>query len=119
MKSSLPIFLLLPILVGCTPRPTQNASLVSNTATSQSPIRQTLQPTETPTRTPRLTLTSKPILTATRIRPTLPVATLNARATLAPLEELCDEFETDSERSSEMSPTGDWFAIRCGYQRNQ
>jgi len=119
MKPSLPIIFLLLTLVGCTLNPTQDASLVSNTATFQSSISQTSQPSETPTRTPRPTLTSKPTLTATRIRPTIPVATLNARATLEPLEELCNEFETDSDRSSEMSPNGEWFAISCGYKRNQ
>lgn len=114
MRYFAPIILIVLTLAGCTLNPAQNTSLVSNTATFQSSL-----PSETPTRTPRPTLTSKPTVTETRIRPTIPVATLNARATLEPLEALCDEFDTDSDRSSAMSPNGEWFAIRCGYKRNQ
>lgn len=119
MKSSLPIIFLLLIIVGCTPRPAQNASLVSNTATFQPTISTISPSTETPSLTPRPTLRQKPTLKPTRIRPTIPVATLNAQETLEPLEKLCDEFEADSGRSSEMSPNGEWFAISCGYKRNQ
>lgn len=119
MKSSLPIIFLLLITVGCTPRPAQNAHLVSNTATIQPTISKISPSTETPSLTPRPTLTQKPTIKATRIRPTIPVATLNAQATLEPFEKLCDEFESDSSRSSVMSPNGDWFAISCGYKRNQ
>lgn len=65
--------------------------------------------TSVPTRTPRLTVTE------TLIPPTIPVATLNAAATLVALGDLCDEFEPDSSRYSEISPDGMWFFISCGY----
>src|SRR5688572_25463882 len=113
MKPSLAIIFLLLILAGCTPKLTQNASLVSNTATFQPPISVTAPLTEIPRDTP------KPTLTLTPVPPTIPAATLNAAATLGVLEDLCDEFESDSSRSSEISPDGEWFATSCGYERNQ
>jgi hypothetical protein len=109
MKPSLPILFLLVILAGCMPKPTQNASLVSNTATFQPSIGKTLPLTETP----------RPTVTFTRVRPTIPAATLNAIATSEALESLCDEFESDSSRFSRISPNGEWAAISCGYKRNQ
>lgn len=121
MKSFLPIILLLITLSGCVSKPSQDISLVSNTATFQSSIGKTSTSTVLPaqTRTSIPTLTQRPTLVATSIPPTIPVATLNAQATLTPLEKLCDEFQTDSSRYSEISPNGEWFAISCGYKRNQ
>lgn len=105
--SSILIISILLLVASCISKP--------YTATFQS----TINETSTSTRTPRPTLTRKPTVTATLIRPTIPAATLIAKSTLEPLEKLCDEFETDSTRSSEISPYGEWFAISCGYKRNQ
>jgi len=118
MKSFFLNILLLLIISGCVSKPSQDTSLVSRTATFPSNIDKTstssvLLPTQT--RTP----TQEPPMVATSIPPTIPVATLNALATLEPLEKLCDEYQTDSSRYSEISPNGEWYAISCGYKRNQ
>ena len=83
--------------------------MASNTATIQPTISKATPPTDTPT----LTLTPFPV------PPTIPVATLKAQATMESLEVVCDEYETDSSRYVRISPNGEWFAISCGYKRNQ
>jgi hypothetical protein len=113
MKSFLLVIFLLLILVGCKSASTNDASLISSTATFQPTISKTSPATGTPTQTPR------PTLTLTPVPPTIPAATLNAKATSEALEQLCDQFEADSNRSAEISPDGEWFAIRCGYEWNQ
>lgn len=95
--------------MGCTSRPVQNTSVASNTATFQPTISKTTLPTDT----------LRPTLTPSPIPPTIPVATLKAQATMESLEVVCDEYETDSSRYVRVSPNGEWFAIRCGYKRNQ
>jgi hypothetical protein len=109
---------LLFILAGCVSKGTQNSSSVLHTATIERTLDRT-SPTNEPTHTPRPTLTREPTLLPTRTPPFISVATLNAKATLETSEELCNEFESDSSRSSEISPDGEWFAISCGYKRNQ
>ncbi len=113
MKPFLPIIFLLLIFAGCMSKPTQNANLVSNTTSFQPSISKTSPPSQTSIETLR------PTLSPTRVRPTIPVATLNAKATSEVLESLCDEFESDSSRFSRISPNGGWVAISCGYKRNQ
>jgi WD40 repeat protein len=113
MKPSLTIIFLLLILAACASKPTQNSSSVLNTATYQPTLNNTLPATETATLTPR------PTLALTPTPPTIPAATLIAIATSEALEKSCDQFESDSNRSSEISPYGEWFAINCGYKRNQ
>lgn len=113
MKPSLTTIFLLLIIAACTSKPTQDSNLVLNTATYQPTLANTLPPAETVTLTPRPTLTLTPIL------PTIPATTLIAKATSEALEKSCDQFESDSNRSSEISPDGDWSAIRCGYKWNQ
>lgn len=95
--------------MGCTSRPTQNTSVASNTATIQPTISKTTPPIDTLT----------PTLTPSPIPPTVPVATLKAQATMESLEVVCYEYETDSSRYARISPNGEWFAISCGYKRNQ
>lgn len=113
MKSFLLVVFLLLILVGCKSTSTNDVNLISSTATFQPTINKTSPATGTPTQTPRPTLTLTPVL------PTIPAATLNAQATSESLEHLCDQFDADSNRSSEISPDGEWFAIKCGYKWNQ
>lgn len=69
--------------------------------------------TQTPSQTPKPTKTLSPV------PPTIPIATLNAKATLEAFSHLCDEFETDSSRYARISPDGKWVSISCGYKRNQ
>jgi len=113
MKTSLPTFFFLLIFAGCTLQSAPNPNLVANTATLQPIISKTSLPTQTPTQT------STPTLTPTRARPTVPAATLNAQATSAVLESLCDEFESDSTRHVKISSDGQWVSISCGYKRNR
>lgn len=94
-------------------QPTLNPSLVASTATFQSIISRISLPTEIPT------LTSIPNLTPTRVRPTVPAATLNAQATSVVLESLCDEFESDPSRHVIISSDGQWVSISCGYKGNR
>lgn len=95
-------------------KPNQTAGLISNTATTPPTIGITAPLAETLQGTLKPGLTPTPIPTST-----IPVSTQNAAATLGALDSLCDEFESDSSRSSDMSPDGKWFAISCGYIRNQ
>lgn len=113
MKPSLSIFFFLLIFTGCKSQSEPIPSLVANTATSQPIISKTSLPTETPTQT------TIPTLTPTRVQPTVPAATLNAQATSAVLESLCDEFESDSTRHVKISSDGQWVSISCGYKRNR
>lgn len=113
MKPSLSVIFLLLFLVGCTSQPPQNENVVLNTATIHPTISETITSTDTPTRIPRPTRTPAPI------PPTISAATLNAKATMESLEVVCDNYETDSGSYVRMSPNGEWFAINCGYKRNQ
>jgi hypothetical protein len=117
MKLFLPIIFVLLIISGCTSVSDQNESLIVHTATIQPPPSITLLPSKTstpiPSQTPKLTKTLIPVT------PTISVATLNAEATSEAVINLCDEFETDSDRYAILSPNGEWVAIRCGYKRNQ
>jgi hypothetical protein len=113
MKPSLYVIFLLLTLLGCASPPTQNTRAASNTATLKPIISKTIPATDTPTQTPRPTLTLSPV------PPTIPMATLKARATMKSLEVVCDEYKTDSSGYARISPNGEWFAISCGYKRNQ
>ena len=105
--SSILVISILLLVAGCVSK--------SPAATFQT----TINETPTSTRTPRPTLTRKPTITSTLIRPTIPAATLIAKSTLEPLQKQCAGYETDSSSYSEISPNGEWFAISCGYKRNQ
>ncbi|MCB9135551.1 MAG: PD40 domain-containing protein [Anaerolineales bacterium] len=123
---SLVIFVML--LSGCSEA--QTSASVQPTLTISSPtltltLIQTLleTSTKTPTDTPKPTVsptqTPRPSTTSAPIPPTVPIATLNARATIETLEDLCLEYKTDSNRAVEISPDGEWVAIGCGYDTNQ
>jgi hypothetical protein len=116
MKSFLLVIFILLFIAGCTSISGRNESLL-HTATIQSSPSKPILPTETLTRTP--SQTPDPTKTLTLVSPTIPVATLNAEATLEAVTNLCDEFETDSSRYATMSPDGKWVSISCGYKRNQ
>lgn len=117
MKPFLAVIFVLLIMTGCTPVSSQNESLFAHTATIQLSSSKAAFPTGTSTLTP--SQTSEPTKTLTPVPPTIPIATLNAEATLAAFSNLCDEFETDSSRYVEISPDGKWVSISCGYKRNQ
>jgi hypothetical protein len=117
MKSFSPIILTLLIIAGCTSVSGQDDNLVTPTAIVQSSPGTITLPTKTLTQTP--SQTPKPTKTLTPVTPTIPVATLNAEATLEAFSNLCDEFETDSDRYGVISPDGKWVSISCGYKRNQ
>lgn len=108
MKPSLPIILLLLICVGCTSISTPTVSLVTDVAL--------IQPTKSETSAPSQTATQIPQPTPTA---TLPVATLNAQATLDTLVKVCEEFDSNASGYSSISPDGKWFATSCGSKRNQ
>ncbi|MDL1943576.1 hypothetical protein FBQ99_14680 [Chloroflexi bacterium CFX2] len=117
MKSFLSVVLTLLIISGCTSVSRQNESLITHTATIQSSPSKIVLPTKTLTRTP--SQTPEPTKILTPVPHTIPVATLNAEATLEAFSNLCDEFETDSSRYGKISPDGKWISISCGYKRNQ
>lgn len=114
MKSFLPVIFTLLIIVGCTAVSSQNESFVTPTTILQSSPSTIELPTKTFTQAP--SQTPKPTKT---FPPTIPVATLNAEATLEAFSNLCDKFETDSSRYKLISPNGKWVSISCGYTRNQ
>lgn len=121
MKHFLLIIFILLIISGCASVSGQNESSIAYTATIQLTASQTMLPTKTSTQTPSQTpsQTPKPTKTFTPVPPTIPVTTLNAKATLAAFTNLCDEFETDLSRDAQISPDGKWVWISCGYDRNQ
>lgn len=97
--------------------PRQGESLITHTSTIQSSPTDIVLTAETLTRAP--SQPSEPANTLTPVPPTVPIATLNARATLEAFGILCDDFETDSNRHGKISPDGKWISISCGYKRNQ
>lgn len=114
MKSFLPVVFALFIISGCTTASSQDESFVTPVAIVQSSPSTIALPTKTSTQIPSQT----PNLTKT-LTPTIPVATLNAEATLEAFSNLCDEFETDSNRYVLISPDEKWVSISCGYKINQ